>query len=173
MKRPTTSHKLCFTRNAHAHLCLATVRRLFARAWYASAGEARVARVASAVRVEAVCCTWVVWCRSCLVFVPVVSKPQWPRRAVVLDLHLHRQRTLSSVIDYIYVSRAYLNVLDWGNDIPRYIPERDPTRTYVLCENRSSIQSLTLMRSAIDISSPLRRLIKATVPTEQYLPFRK
>ena len=114
MKRLTTSHKLCFTRNAHAHLCLATVRRLFARAWYASAGEARVARVAFAVRVEAVCCTWVVWCRSCLVFVPVVSKPQWPRRAVVLDLHLHRQRTLSSVIDYIYVSRAYLNVLDYG-----------------------------------------------------------
>ena len=42
------------------------------------------------------------------------------------------------------------------NDIPRDIPERDPprtyARTYVLCENRSSIQSLTLMRSAIILS---------------------
>jgi len=35
------------------------------------------------------------------------------------------------------------------NDIPYDIPERDPPRTYVLCENRSSIQSLVLMRSAI------------------------
>jgi len=39
------------------------------------------------------------------------------------------------------------------NDIPRDIPERDPprthVRTYVICENRSSIQSLALMRSAI------------------------
>ena len=43
------------------------------------------------------------------------------------------------------------------NDIPRDIPERDPprtyirthARTYVLCENRSPIQSLALMRSAI------------------------
>jgi len=35
------------------------------------------------------------------------------------------------------------------NDIPCDIPERDPPRTYVLCEKRSSIQSLVLMRSAI------------------------
>jgi len=45
---------------------------------------------------------------------------------------------------------------DSPSDIPRDIPERDPprtyvrmhVRTYVLCENRSSIQSLALMRSA-------------------------
>ena len=35
------------------------------------------------------------------------------------------------------------------NDIPRDIPERDPPRTYIHCENRSSIQSLALMLSAI------------------------
>jgi len=39
------------------------------------------------------------------------------------------------------------------NDIPRDIPERDLprmyVRTYVLYENRSPIQSLALMRSAI------------------------
>jgi len=39
------------------------------------------------------------------------------------------------------------------NDIPRDIPECEPPRTYVctyvLCENRSSIQSLALMRSAM------------------------
>ena len=48
------------------------------------------------------------------------------------------------------------------NNIPRDIPERDPPRTYVrtytLCENRSSIQSLALMRSAI-ISIKLTPLI--------------
>jgi len=36
------------------------------------------------------------------------------------------------------------------NDIPRDIPERDHhVCTYILCENRSSIQSLPLMCSAI------------------------
>jgi len=38
------------------------------------------------------------------------------------------------------------------NDIPHDIPECDPpcmyVRTYILCENRSSIQSLVLMWSA-------------------------
>ena len=68
----------------------------YARASYAGAGEARVARVTFAVG-EA----------SCLVF--VVSKPRWPRYAVVPDLHLHRQRTPSSAI---YLSRAYLSVSD-------------------------------------------------------------
>jgi len=57
---------------------------------------------------------------SCLVF--VVSKPRWPR-AVVPDLHLHRQRTPSSVI---YLSRAYLNVSDcvthtWPRPRPWYV----------------------------------------------------
>jgi len=35
------------------------------------------------------------------------------------------------------------------NDLPRDISEHDPPRTYVLGENRSSIQSLALMRLAI------------------------
>ena len=117
----------------------------YVRASYAGAGEARMARVTF-------CCR-PIGDASCLVF--VVSKPRWPRCAVVPDLHLHRQRTASSAI---YLSRAYLNVSDcvthiWPipmvcNNIPRDIPERDPPHTYVLCENRSSIQSLALMRSA-------------------------
>ena len=62
----------------------------------------------------------------------------------------------------IHLSRAYLNVSHcvthiWPipmvcNNIPHDIPERDLprmyVRTYILCENRSSIQSLALMRSA-------------------------
>ena len=35
------------------------------------------------------------------------------------------------------------------NNIPRDIPEREPQCTYILCENRSSIQGLALMRLAI------------------------
>ena len=74
--------------------------------------------------------------RSCLVF--VVSKPQWPCRTVVPDLHLHRQRTLSSP----HLSRAYLNVSDcvthiWPilmvcNNIPHDIPEHDPPLMYLV-----------------------------------------
>ena len=52
----------------------------YVRASDAGAGEVRVARVTFAVG-EA----------SCLVF--VVSKPRWPRCAVVPDLHLHRPRS--------------------------------------------------------------------------------
>jgi len=71
----------------------------YARASYAGAGEARVARAVG----EA----------SCLVF--VVSKPRWPRCTIVPDLHLHHQRTPSSAI---YLSRAYLNVSDCVTHIP-------------------------------------------------------
>ena len=104
---------------------------------YAGAGEAHVACVMFAV--EAV----------------------WPHRAIVPNLHLYHHRMLSSAMNYF--SRAYLNVSDcvrhiWPipmvyNDIPHDIPECDPLRTYaptyVLCENKSSIQSLLLMWSAI------------------------
>ena len=83
------------TRNTHAHLCLAPVRRLCARASYAGSGEARVARVKFSVG-EA----------SCLVF--VVSKPRWPRCAVVPDLHLHRQRTPSSVSECVRLCDAHM-----------------------------------------------------------------
>jgi len=55
----------------------------YARASYAGAGEARAARVTFAVGGEA----------SYLVF--VVSKPRWPRCAVVPDLH--RQSRLRSI----------------------------------------------------------------------------
>jgi len=71
------------TRNMHAHLCLVPVCRLC---------------------VCIICgCRWgvhgmcYVCCRprrSCLVL--VVSKPQWPRHAVVPDLHLHHQRVCAS-----------------------------------------------------------------------------
>jgi len=126
----------------------------YARSPYAGAGEARVARLVmfAVGSLEA----------SCLVF--VVSKPRWPR---VPDLHLHRQKTPSSAI---YLSRAYLNVSDCVTHIwpvPRpclwYVSTfrvtflsvthhirtyvRTHVRTHVLCENRSSIQSLALMRS--------------------------
>jgi len=79
------------------HMCIFASRQCtdYVRASYAGAGEARVAGVMFAVG-EA----------SCLVF--VVSKPRWPRCAVVPDLHLHRQRMPSA----IYLSRAYLNVSD-------------------------------------------------------------
>ena len=80
--------------------------------------------------------TCYVCCRSCLMF--VVSMLRWPHRAIVPDLHLYRHRTLSSVINYL--SRAYLNLSDcvmhiWPipmlyNDIPHYISECDPPRTY-------------------------------------------
>ena len=69
------------TRNMHAHFCLAPVRRLCMRASYVGAGEVRVARATFAVG-EA----------SCLVF--VVSKPRWPRCAVVPDFHLHHPRSI-------------------------------------------------------------------------------
>jgi len=45
--------------------------------------------------------------RSCLLFVPVVSKLQWQRCAIVPDQHIHHQRM---PINYIYLSRSYLNV---------------------------------------------------------------
>jgi len=35
---------------------------------------------------------------------------QWSCHAIVPDLHLHRQRTPSSAINYIYLSQAYQTV---------------------------------------------------------------
>ena len=118
------------------------------------AGEARVARVTIAVgAVFGVRCI-----QAAMAPLQRRSRPPHPssKNAVVRDQ---------------YLSRAYLNVRlsdahipAYGrlismvcNDILRDIPERDPPRTYVrthvctyvLHENRSSIQSLVLMRSAI------------------------
>ena len=84
----TTKVTFCtITRNTHAHLCLAPVCRLCVRV---------------------ICgCRWGMrgkcyGCRpSCLVL--VVFKPRWHRHAVVPDLNLHHQRTLSS---------THLNVSD-------------------------------------------------------------
>ena len=76
-----------------------------------------------------------------------VSKLLWPSCAIIPNLHLHHQRTLSSAVNYIYLSQAYLDVSNcwtyiWPipmvlgrahlcNDIPRDIPERDPPSTYI------------------------------------------
>ena len=136
----------------------------YARRSYAGAGEVHVAHVTFAVG-EAV---WTldllgtVGQLLCFIFLRVasrrlhsvldsstsgVSKPRWPHSAVIPDLHLHCQRTLLSVVNYIYLSRAYLDVSDcvthiWPilmalgrvhvcNDISRDIPEHDPPRMYV------------------------------------------
>ena len=69
----------------------------------------------------------------------VVSKPRWPRHAVIPDLHLHRQRTLPTHLSELSISECvtidYLWCHIWPipmvcNDIPRDILERDPPRTY-------------------------------------------
>jgi len=44
---------------------------------------------------------------ACVTF--AVGGAVWPCRAIVPDLHLHRQRT---PINYIYLSQSYLNVSD-------------------------------------------------------------
>ena len=54
---------------------------------YAGAGEARVVRAMFAAG-------WPRRSWSCLMF--VVSKPRWPCRTIIPDLHLHWQRTLLS-----------------------------------------------------------------------------
>ena len=95
----THSKSKLFTKNMHVHLCLAPVCRLCARVICAM--RVQVRRAWHVLR-------FAVGEASCLVF--VVSKPRWPRCTVVPDLHLHRQRTPSSVI---YLSRAYLNVSDY------------------------------------------------------------
>ena len=128
----------------HAHLCLAPVRRLCAC-------------------VICRCGTCYVSCRrSCLVF--IVSKLQWPCHAIVPNLHLHLQRTPSSIhlSEGVRLCDTHMAVLPMVcNNIPRDIPERDPprmyARTYVhtyFVKNRSSIQSLALMRSAIMLMHP-------------------
>jgi len=73
---------ICITRNTHTHLCLAPMCRLCVRIICSCKWSARGKCY--------VCCRP----RRCLV--SVVSKPQWPRHAIIPDLHLHHQRTLSS-----------------------------------------------------------------------------
>ena len=62
---------------------------------------------------------------------------------------------VSDCVAHTYIVPMVYPVFVWVcNDIPHDIPERDPPHmyviTYVLCENRSLIQSLALMRSAIN-----------------------
>ena len=91
----------------------------YARASYAGEVEARVAKCLLSL--------------SSLVFV-LVSKPRWPRRTVIPDLHLHRQRTPSAHLSELSISECVtIDYVIWPivcNDIPRDIPERDPPRTY-------------------------------------------
>ena len=59
----------------------------------------------------------------------LVSKPRWPRRAVIPDLHLHRQRPHIS-LELSISECVTIDYLIWPmpmvcNDIPRDIPERD------------------------------------------------
>ena len=91
-----------------------------------------------------------------------VSKPQWPRRVVIPEFHLHRQKTPASAVNYTYLSRAYLDVSDGVTHIwpiPRaldrayvwtfrrtFLSMTHHVRTYVVGEDKSSIQSLMLMR---------------------------
>jgi len=70
----------------------------YVRASYAGAGEVRVACVMFAVQSR----------RSRLVF--VVSKPRWPRCAVVPDLHFHRQR---SCRPHIWVKHIWMCQTVW------------------------------------------------------------
>ena len=135
---------ICITRNTHAHLCLVPVHRLcadYACASYAGAGEARVARY--------VCCR-----RSCLVF--VASKQWWPRCTVVPDLRLHQKRmprhprSTTSIWVKQTVKRTYGLHLWYVSTFHVTFPSvTHHVGTYVLCENRSLIQSLVLMCSAI------------------------
>ena len=131
----------------------------YAHVSYAGAGEAHMARV-----------TFAVGSGEAQSLFGVCSVQAIMAPPHCYSLHLHCQRT---AINCIYLSRAYLNVSDcvmhiwpslWPwvrahvcNDLLHDIPERDPPctyiRMYVLCENRSSIQSLALMRSAARLLS--------------------
>ena len=119
----------------------------YARMSYVGAGEALVARV-----------TFSVGEASCLVF--VVSKPRWPHCAVIPNLHLHRQRVLSSehlsessISECVRLCDAhnYGLYLWYVMTFPvTFLSVTHHICTYILRENRSSIQSLALMCSAIN-----------------------
>ena len=90
----------------------------------------------------------------------VVSKPQWPRRAIIPDLHLHRQRTPSAhlselsisecvTIDYTHVFMPMVSHMAYTYSIryvttfdPRDIPERDPPRMYARTYVHTYIRTL-------------------------------
>ena len=114
-----------------------------------------------------VCCR-----RSCLVF--VVSKLWWPCRAVIPNLHLHHPWSTASIwvehtwmcqsvrpwVGCMYVMtfcvtfwmcqsvRPWVGCMYVTTFCVTFLSVSHHIRTYVHCENRSSIQSLALMRSA-------------------------
>ena len=99
--------------------------------------------------------------RSCLVF--VVFKLRCPHLAIVPDLHLCCQRTPSTTsiwVEHIWMCQTVwctYGLYLWCNYIPlTFLSMIQHTRMYVhiiyvLCENRSSIQSLELMHLAMII----------------------
>ena len=119
------------TSNMHAHLCLTPLCRC---RW----GEHGTCYV---------CCR-----RSCLVF--VVSKPRWPHCAVVSE-------SISITKEHHWLHLSELNISDcvrlcdahmaYTYGIMTFCVTFLSVTPYVLCENRSSIQSLALMRLAIKI----------------------
>ena len=87
--------------------------------------------------------------RSCLVFAamaPLHCCPRPPSPSPIKECRAYRTVWCAYGL-YLWPWVGHMYVI---NDIPRDIPERDYyVRTYVLRENRSSIQSLALMCSAI------------------------
>ena len=82
----STLYMMSYTRNTHAHYASRHCAD-YARASYAGAASWRHAwHVLRSIR-----------CIASYSLVFVVSKPRWPRRAVIPDLHLHRQRPLISL----------------------------------------------------------------------------
>ena len=79
----------------------------YARVSYVDAVEARVARV---MPMFVLSHSLIRMCYVCLVGKAVWCLLRWPHRAVVPNLHLHRQRMLLSAINYIYRSRVYQTV---------------------------------------------------------------
>ena len=145
-KIPITRN-LEFTRNTHAHLCLTPVHRLCTHVICGCRWGARG--------------TCYIYCRprrSCLVLVG--PKLRWPHHAIIPNLHLQRQRTLSSThLSESSISECVrlCNAHNYGLYIwyvttfhVTFLRMTHHVRTYILSENRSSIQSLALMHSAIN-----------------------
>jgi len=132
-------------RTMRARLLSVQLRRVS----YAGAGEARCGML-----------------RTLYSLVFAVSKLRWPHRAIIPDLHLHHQRTPSAHLSKLsihvsecvtyglylwYVTTFHVTFLSVTHHVRTHVY----IRTYVLCENRSPIQSLALMRSEMKLVSSL------------------
>ena len=102
-------------------------------------------------------------CRSCSVF--VVSKLRWPR-SIVKERCRPRSISESSVSECVRLCDAHIPAMAYGRLYLWYVTTfcvtyvRTHVRKYVPCENRPSIQSLALMRSAIIRTSHNENLSK-------------